>query len=407
MTKQQFSSGHAAMKWLIGGADEPTSTSTKSAKQLEREIDEEIAPRIPGTTGKPLPPFPSGRRGASARPARTPKPASAKPAKAKRGGMTLGQYLDSLPPPLVLRGRDSVTVKKVAEVVRKELAGAVDAGALPEGTKFSVRSDHNSMRVEITHWMGEVFSKRYLKHLMDPKGTPWDRDVQIELRDREHMGSDYASRRFDVSLSSALNKALVAVDKIADRHNYNNSDTQRDHFDVGYYLSVDAQPLEDAAKQGVMAESNQEFRELLRRGEEAAAALGPAATKSICGKSLQHAGEHCLKHLIRLAERAAGRPVVHDPRRGWVPVDRQEIETLANLPAIELGGTAYRVASGSIEKGSATLIGPRGGEAIFIRTLPSRGERERGEVSNQWVLNTGQKSTRFEHKPDGTFTYWR
>lgn len=281
MTAPRFSSGKEAMGFLTGRTPAPK----KSSAQLDREIGAALS--------------------------QSKKTRSSKSPKSVTTTMSASEYLASLPPAFDLQGDDRTTQDQIIARIRAELNGAIAAGALPHGTKFSVRKLHyKSYRVEITAWPGAVFSTDYTEHLLDPKGTPWS-----PLRSRGHDESH---------LAPELNEALALVNQIAERHNYTSrSDPYADYADVGYYMSVSASPVENAARQGMDLESNPKFLELMEKGRAAAKALGPAATKSICGnKDLATAGEHCLKVLIRVAERAEGRPVKYDKqRRGWFPVE--------------------------------------------------------------------------------------
>lgn len=206
----------------------------------------------------------------------------------------------------------------IAKTIKDEVAQAVSAGALPHGTKVGASTDHNSINVKVTAWEGAVFSDKFTEYLMDPKGTKWDRDEQESYR----RSGNFEESRFDPRLTSSLNRALQTIEKLADRHNYNNSDTQSDYWDVGYFLHVDARPVEDLAETAIKLESNKEFGKLLEQGLIAAKAVGPKATAAICGHAdLRMADTYCIERLIKLAERAKGRPVEYDKRRrGWYPI---------------------------------------------------------------------------------------
>jgi hypothetical protein len=295
---KRFGSGAAAMAWLTGRESKPTGRK-KSAATLDREIGEYLS----GSSSTPP---------TATRPPRAPRAAKAPkstPAKTPRATMTSAEFMSSLPPARSRRGNDWVNDVELAKIIRNECAAAVTAGALPAGTKVSVRIlHHKSLSVEIVGWEGAVFSNAYTEHLMDPKGTPWN--------------SEAWSRESDPRLTEPLNRAVKLIEKIADRHNYNNSDYMTDYFDVGYYLSVDARPVEHAAETGIKRESDKTFRELAARAEVAARAVGPDATKSICGRGgVDSADTWALERLIKIADRAKGRPVEYDKRRrGWFPV---------------------------------------------------------------------------------------
>lgn len=100
------------------------------------------------------------------------------------------------------------------------------------------------------------------------------------------------------------------------------SDLSTDYFDVGYYLTVTAGTVESAAAQGIKLESDPTYRALVDRAMKAAKAVGPKAVKAICGsRGIEACGEWSLERLIKVADRANGRPVAFDKRRrGWFPV---------------------------------------------------------------------------------------
>lgn len=269
----------------------------KSPAQLDREIREALA-------------RPRGKAKPSRFHAEIAKPRS------RRGSspgtmMTPAEFLASLPPPIPSEG-PYVPLSTIVKTVRSELKQAIEAGALPAGTKVSVRTDHNSIYVAISGWAGNPFSREYTEHLMDPSGTPWE------------PGTRGYGLHEDPSYTPELNAALQLIEKIAGRHNWREHDPYADYGGRSrYYLTVDARGVEGAARTGIEMEANKGFSDLMVRGQEAARAVGPAATKSICGTpNLSRASEWCLKQLIRVAERAAGRPVQYDKsRRGWFPAE--------------------------------------------------------------------------------------
>lgn len=288
---RRFGSGKEAMAWLADNG----SSARKTPAQLDAEIARALEkPRASARATKP-----AARSGGNG------------------GNMTPAKFLASLPPAHTRRGPSSVGTGVIAKTIKAEVAQAAAAGALPHGTKVSASTDHNSINVRVTAWEGAVFSDKYIEHLMDPTGTAWDRDEQESYR----RGGNYEESGFDPRLTSSLNRALQTIEKIANRHNYNNSDIQSDYFDVGYYLNVSARPVEDLAANAIKLESNKEFGKLIEQGRIAAKAVGAAATAAICGHTdLRMADAYCIERLIKLADRAKGRPVAYDKRRrGWYP----------------------------------------------------------------------------------------
>lgn len=243
---------------------------------------------------------------------------------------TLTDFLGSLPAPIDCHGAISDTV--LAKQMRDELALAVTAGVFPAGTRFSVRKWHHaSFYVEIVEWVGAVFTPHYTEWRMDREADPSAKNRHGYITE-QYKAPDQAENsslvwrdggwlsRYDVRCTDALNDAVKTADVITDRHNYDNSDSQTDHFDYGYSLSVGARMVIDASEQGIAMEADPAMAEIARRAAVAAKALGPACTKALLGRrGLVGAHSSSLEHLIKLADKANGRPVMYDKRRrSWI-----------------------------------------------------------------------------------------
>lgn len=207
--------------------------------------------------------------------------------------------------PLSCRGDNASTDAEVGARIREELVLAERFGALPAGTRCSVRVGKGSysggsIAVEITGWTGAVFSDEHLAHLLDPKGTPMP----------------HHSER----LAPALSEALRRVDIIADRHNFDDSRSMEDYYRYGYNLGVTAGTLEYTAAHGIKVESDPEFRHLVERARAASAVIGKRAAKSLLGRyGISGTSKHGLETVIRYAERY-GCELAYDRRRGiWLP----------------------------------------------------------------------------------------
>lgn len=353
MEKRSAGSGREAMAWLLRG-DEPTSKDAT----LDREIAQVL------TKDKP----------ARRRPPRKVARAAAKPV---CGRMTISAFMATLPPNLKRHGETSASVKDVVKQIRTDLAAAVGT-VLPAGTQLSITNkDYNSVNVRITGWPGQVFTDKYLEHLMDPS-TKWS----------ERYDSDNDNR-----LTPELNAALDAIEKIADRHNYREHDQHADYARVGYYLHVSASPVIESATAGAELESSKELQAKLGEAQKAAKALGPAATRSICGnKDISRVGTDCLDQLIEVAERAGGKPVEYDARRrGWYPVDPAK----AHLGTVKLGKTTYEIVTKKDDDWA--LLGPRGGWSSLVRNAKRRDE---------WAhvgFGGGNQTVWYREGADGTF----
>jgi hypothetical protein len=229
--------------------------------------------------------------------------------------VTADEFIATLSPALSLRGADSVRIDDVVKTIRADIKRALAVGALPPGTKVSVRKEYSTytahLYVQITEWVGAIFTDNYLAHLLDPTGTPWD---------TERRWNRYRPERDDERLTPPLNDALRLLEHLANRHNFDESDSMVDYFHVGYYLDVDAKPAERVARDGVEQERDPQYAELCRRAHVAAAAVGDKVVRSVCGRhGLSGAGKWALEQLIKVADRANGRPLTYDKRRrAWL-----------------------------------------------------------------------------------------
>lgn len=225
------------------------------------------------------------------------------------------EFLAALPPALVAR---TVPCTEIRKQVRKDLAAATAAGVIPDAAAFSVRGDHNSITVEITAWPGCPLNTAYTEAVIAQASgdtslmATWDRDHDLDWRGR--------ARRTDrLEVTTAVNDVLALLEVLVNRHNYNNSDTQTDHFDVGYYDSISATSLIDMARQAIAEECTPGLAAKRQAAIEAAGRLGAKATAAICGRAgVKHCNEFSLDQLLKLDATAAGRPVVYDRmRRRW------------------------------------------------------------------------------------------
>ena len=232
------------------------------------------------------------------------------------GHEKLAEFMASLPEPFNCKGGYQDTL--LTKLIRSEIALAVERDVLPAGTKVSVRKDHyRSFIVDIVEWSGAVFTSAYTDHLMDPA----TREKAFEGPTEWLTDDDERISRTHETLAKPLRHALVTVEQIANRHNYNNSRIEHDHFDVGYYLSVSASTVEGTARQGIQTESDPAYAKLLADAAKASRALGKACTESVCGRrGFEAASRWALERLVRMADKAKGRPVTYDKRRrAWVP----------------------------------------------------------------------------------------
>lgn len=219
------------------------------------------------------------------------------------------EFMAALPAALALRGRDSSSTSDVRFAIRRDLKTAQAAGLLPKGAGFSVRGDYSSITVEIVAWtgVGPVLSAAYAEAVLaDALGDP------VRLREFPEARS--------ARVSDSLISALSLIERIANRHNYDNSRSEEDYFDVGYYLHVEAERLISLAVYGTRDAANPAAAARRSTAKVAAARLGKAVTRSVCGStSLDAIGEYAMERLLRLDAMADGRPLRYSKTSGrWV-----------------------------------------------------------------------------------------
>lgn len=226
-----------------------------------------------------------------------------------RSGMTMSieAFLSSLPPALSMRGGSGVTTRQLAARIREELALAVAAGVLPPGTRFGVRSRSSgftgAVDVEITAWEGTCFSDEYMTACLD--AYTGGREPRWDRRECERF-------------SDAFLAARRAVERIAGRHNFDESDSMTDYYHVGYYLHVEARAVESAWLEGMRCEVQPAYADLVHRARAAAAALPKALVRYLVGsRGMDGIGEHTARELLKWGERAQRGPIVHTPGLGW------------------------------------------------------------------------------------------
>jgi len=142
------------------------------------------------------------------------------------------EFLADLPEALDLYGTRTVEgsrylgPKDACDQIRKDLKLATVSGVLPAGVKLSIRrNDHNSIYVEIVTWPGQILTTEYELYYRDQIVTPdssksWDR-----YRDRP-----FGTRCWNDRCVDALNDAMRFIERVSNRHNFDKSDIQTDHF---------------------------------------------------------------------------------------------------------------------------------------------------------------------------------
>ena len=236
-------------------------------------------------------------------------------------------FLASLPAAIDLDGRTCPRTtegsrmhepKDVVLAIRRDLKLAVKAGLIPAHAKLSVTREDKSINIALTAWQGQVLVTGYVEVCMEAYIAGEDAP-SVEATDpfMTRCGYEHSRRQgHDGRLIDAINDVMWLVERIADRHNYDRSDSMVDHFDVGYYLEVSARALIAVAERGLKLECDPAARELARKAHEAANRLGPAVVKSICGKRGVDGcnNDWSMEQLVKLDARANGRPLVYNKR---------------------------------------------------------------------------------------------
>lgn len=229
------------------------------------------------------------------------------------------EFLAALPAAIELNHRDATPVQ-VVDAIRRDLKLAVKVGLIPAHAKFSVRrEDYKSIYIDLSAWHGQVLTDDYFGACVNHIVVGSSKNGAMpgaELRD----GRRTRRQSQDGRVVDAINDVMYLVERLADRHNYDNSDTMTDYYDVGYYLHVSARSVIVLSERGVRQECDPAYRELLTRAGIAARRIGAKATRSICGKGgVENCSDWTLDRLIKLDEHAAGRPLVYDKQRAsWV-----------------------------------------------------------------------------------------
>ena len=125
-----------------------------------------------------------------------------------------------------------LSVVEVAALVRKEIKAAVKSGKLP-AAKYSVRSDHNSMRIEASGFAFPVLDASSYEL----------RGSYVDVIRGMRIGPDgqlVESRR----TTAEAHRVHTVLNAIASAYNFDGSDSMTDYFHVRFYLSVSVESAE-------------------------------------------------------------------------------------------------------------------------------------------------------------------
>jgi len=124
---------------------------------------------------------------------------------------------------------DSTTITDIVEIAkcfRSDLAAAIKSGKIPKGVKCKVQSQRysggQSLHVSIVAVPDTLAVSNHEA-----------RDAWLAI-DGNNAWSSFCPGRYTAEAQAVFD---VIVD-YANRHNWDNSDSQSDHFDVNFYLHV-------------------------------------------------------------------------------------------------------------------------------------------------------------------------
>ncbi len=128
-----------------------------------------------------------------------------------------------------------MSTKDITKLVREELKIRY-----PDW-KFSVRSDHNSITVEIIDLPFDPYSEEYSALLRTDTENTW------------------RPNQWDSMYNDAFNKERKAIDDILNRYNMDDSDSMTDYHHVNYYASL---RMDDHAFKGKWYPQNKEYQRM-------------------------------------------------------------------------------------------------------------------------------------------------
>lgn len=235
-------------------------------------------------------------------------------------------------PKLSREGAEAVAPGEIVKRIRVELKAAQAAGVIPAFCKFSVRKpDYKSIDVELTYWEGQVFSDEYQEHVMAQMRKNAGLTVEAGVERFTDADFEPGIRGHHIALPKLaieLRGVRIAIERIADRHNYNRSDLQTDYHDVGYWLDCSIRTVEYRAERGLRLECDPKFAKLAEDTHRAIESLHPDTrakiVESVFFHGVESATEWDMARMIKIADRAKGRPMAYCKRqRGWRVVEKR------------------------------------------------------------------------------------
>lgn len=185
-------------------------------------------------------------------------------------GSTLAGFIRS---DLKKRGVTGVTVRarKIAYdtgITVTVKATADDIVSLEEYKKH-VTSDEMGIIAQRGFFDGENWIYNYHDLTQEEQEIKRDNYCRYCLKKVSKFNKHWTERKDNCEFSQAFYKKLLAIFKIANQWNYDNSDSMTDYFDVGYYLDIDIKLPDDFEPRQEMTDEERACYEAEIAAEEA------------------------------------------------------------------------------------------------------------------------------------------
>lgn len=153
------------------------------------------------------------------------------------------------------RGVKGVTVRKNNSTVVITVSATADDIASIEEMKARYDMSRFSIDAERGFYNGSKWVYNYSELTEEEKATEYYNTIVYRLTNCHSFSVYHQERTNNPELTTALYNKCVAVYKIANQWNYDNSDIMSDYFDRGYYLDIDIKTPSDFVPRENMTEA--------------------------------------------------------------------------------------------------------------------------------------------------------
>lgn len=150
----------------------------------------------------------------------------------------------------------TVTIKATAE----DIASVEEMKLRYNYSKFTCHTDRGFFN-------GSNWVYNFDELTDEQKQAEYDKYIRHQLRRVNDFSTHYNERKDCPELATAFWEKCLAVFKIANQWNYDNSDSMTDYFDVGYYLDIDIKKPDDFEPREEMTEEERTAYEEEKRQE--------------------------------------------------------------------------------------------------------------------------------------------